>query len=85
MFTVIVLVLVALILMAKSKLVAAGDVTIGINGEEDKAIHTPAGGSCWGPWRPMASSSPLLVAVAAPAASAVARYSPVGVRCCPPS
>jgi len=48
MFTVIVLVLVALILMAKSKLVAAGDVTIGINGEEDKAIHTPAGGKLLG-------------------------------------
>ncbi|GAA4500738.1 NADH:ubiquinone reductase (Na(+)-transporting) subunit F [Pseudaeromonas paramecii] len=48
MFTVIVLVLVALILMAKSKLVAAGDVTIGINGEDDKAIHTPAGGKLLG-------------------------------------
>jgi len=48
MFTVIVLVLVALILMAKSKLVAAGNVTIGINGEADKAIEVPAGGKLLG-------------------------------------
>jgi Na+-transporting NADH:ubiquinone oxidoreductase subunit F len=42
MFTVIVLGLVAIILMARSRLVASGDVTIEINGE--KTISVPAGG-----------------------------------------
>ncbi len=44
MFTVIVLALVVLILLAKSKLVTAGDVTIAINDDADKAIRAPAGG-----------------------------------------
>jgi Na+-transporting NADH:ubiquinone oxidoreductase subunit F len=44
MFTAIVLVLVLVILFAKSKLVASGDITIGINGDADKAITTGAGG-----------------------------------------
>jgi Na+-transporting NADH:ubiquinone oxidoreductase subunit F len=42
MFTAIVLVLVLVILVARSKLVASGDVTININGEKD--IVVPAGG-----------------------------------------
>lgn len=42
MFTAIVLVLVLVILVARSKLVAQGDVTININGEKD--IVVPAGG-----------------------------------------
>jgi Na+-transporting NADH:ubiquinone oxidoreductase subunit F len=42
MFTVIVLALVAIILAARSKLVAAGDVVIEINGE--KKVSVPAGG-----------------------------------------
>lgn len=42
MFTVIVLVLVAVILIARSKLVSSGDVTIDINGE--KKLTVPAGG-----------------------------------------
>lgn len=42
MFTAIVLVLVAIILMARSALVSSGDVTIEINGE--KSITVPAGG-----------------------------------------
>lgn len=42
MFTLVVLLLVAIILMAKSKLVSSGDVTININGEKD--ITVPAGG-----------------------------------------
>lgn len=43
MFTAIVLVLVLVILFAKSKLVASGDITISINGDADKAIKTGAG------------------------------------------
>lgn len=42
MFTLVVLVLVTIILMAKSKLVASGPVTININ--EEKDIEVPAGG-----------------------------------------
>ena len=43
MFTVVVSLLVMVILFAKSKLVNTGDVTIGINGEADKSVRTPAG------------------------------------------
>ena len=42
MFAAIVLALVALILMARAKLVSSGDVTISINGEHN--ITVPAGG-----------------------------------------
>jgi Na+-transporting NADH:ubiquinone oxidoreductase subunit F len=42
MFTVIVLALVAVILIARSKLVSSGDVTISINGEKEMTV--PAGG-----------------------------------------
>ncbi|GAA3713297.1 NADH:ubiquinone reductase (Na(+)-transporting) subunit F [Oceanisphaera sediminis] len=48
MFTVIVLVLVSIILFAKSKLVAEGDVTISINDDPDKAITTGASGKLLG-------------------------------------
>ncbi|WP_133407801.1 NADH:ubiquinone reductase (Na(+)-transporting) subunit F [Parashewanella tropica] len=48
MFTLIVLALVLVILFAKSKLVASGDITIGINGDADKAIKTAAGGKLLG-------------------------------------
>ncbi|WP_137226192.1 NADH:ubiquinone reductase (Na(+)-transporting) subunit F [Shewanella sp. MEBiC00475] len=44
MFTAIVLILVLVILFAKSKLVASGDIKIGINGDADKTITTGAGG-----------------------------------------
>ncbi len=44
MFTVIVLALVALILFAKSKLVASGNVTITINDDPEKSIEVPIGG-----------------------------------------
>lgn len=44
MFTAVVLVLVALILLAKSKLVASGDITITINDDPEKAVIVPAGG-----------------------------------------
>ena len=43
MFTVVVLALVAIVLLAKAKLVSTEDVRILINGDEDKAIITPAG------------------------------------------
>ncbi|ASJ96005.1 NADH:ubiquinone reductase (Na(+)-transporting) subunit F [Shewanella marisflavi] len=48
MFTAIVLVLVLVILFAKSKLVPSGDITIGINEDADKAIKTAAGGKLLG-------------------------------------
>ena len=43
MFTLIILVLVLVILFAKSKLVPSGDVTISVNNDPDKAIKTGAG------------------------------------------
>jgi len=44
MFIAIVLALVAIILAARSKLVASGNVRILINGDESKALSVPAGG-----------------------------------------
>lgn len=44
MFTLVVLALVAIILAAKSKLVASGDITISVNHDPDKAIKAKAGG-----------------------------------------
>lgn len=44
MFTLIVLALVGLILFAKSKLVASGNVTININDDPEKSITVPIGG-----------------------------------------
>ncbi len=43
MFTIIVLALVSIILSAKSKLVASGDITISVNGDPEKSITTGAG------------------------------------------
>lgn len=43
MFTAIVMVLVLLILFAKSKLVNTGDIAVEINGDLDKSFHVPAG------------------------------------------
>ncbi len=43
MFTVIVLALVMVILLAKSRLVASGNVTISINDDPDKAVRVPVG------------------------------------------
>ncbi|KKO48571.1 Na(+)-translocating NADH-quinone reductase subunit F [Arsukibacterium sp. MJ3] len=48
MFTVVVVMLVFIILAAKSKLVASGDITISINDDPDKAIKTKAGGKLLG-------------------------------------
>ena len=48
MFTAIVLALVAVILMARSRLVASGDVHININSDEEKSIDAPAGGKLLG-------------------------------------
>lgn len=43
MFTLIVLVLTALILFAKSKLVNTGDISVEVNGDPDKSFNAPAG------------------------------------------
>ncbi|MDT0603679.1 NADH:ubiquinone reductase (Na(+)-transporting) subunit F [Thalassotalea castellviae] len=48
MFTAIVIALVLVILFAKSKLVAEGDITISINGDADKSVTTAAGGKLLG-------------------------------------
>ncbi|WP_341503137.1 NADH:ubiquinone reductase (Na(+)-transporting) subunit F [Gallaecimonas sp. GXIMD4217] len=48
MFTLIVLALVAVIVAARTKLVASGDVTILINNDPDKAITSSAGGKLLG-------------------------------------
>jgi len=48
MFTAIVLVLVLIILFAKSKLVNSGNITIGINDDPSKGINLPAGGKLLG-------------------------------------
>jgi len=48
MFCVVILSLVAVLLVAKSKLVAQGNVTITINDDPDKALHVPAGGTLLG-------------------------------------
>ena len=44
MFVAIVVVLVALILVARKFLVQSGDITIGVNGDPEKAMKCPAGG-----------------------------------------
>ena len=44
MFTVVVMALVALIIFARGRLVSAGEVTIEVNGDPERAIHAPAGG-----------------------------------------
>ena len=44
MFTIIIMSLVAVILVARSKLVSSGDVTIRINDNPDNDVVTPAGG-----------------------------------------
>ena len=46
MFTVVILLLVAVLMFAKSKLVASGNVTIVINDDPDKALRTPAAATC---------------------------------------
>lgn len=48
MFTLIVLVLVLVILFAKSKLVPTGDITISINGDAEKSLVTKPGGKLLG-------------------------------------
>ncbi|MCE0494356.1 NADH:ubiquinone reductase (Na(+)-transporting) subunit F [Vibrio salinus] len=48
MFTLIVLVLVLVILFAKSKLVPTGDITISINGDPEKSLVTQPGGKLLG-------------------------------------
>ncbi|QYK04601.1 NADH:ubiquinone reductase (Na(+)-transporting) subunit F [Shewanella zhangzhouensis] len=48
MFTVVVCILVAVILIARSKLVASGDVKLRINDDSDKTVAVPAGGKLLG-------------------------------------
>ena len=48
MFTLVVLSLVIMLMVAKAKLVSAGNVRIIINGEEDKALTVPVGGTLLG-------------------------------------
>ena len=79
MFTVIVLSLVVLILVARSWLVSSGDVTIEINGE--RKITVPAGGR---PWPARTSSCPRPAAAVARVPSASASSNPAAARCCPP-
>ncbi|KKL03348.1 NADH:ubiquinone reductase (Na(+)-transporting) subunit F [Rheinheimera mesophila] len=48
MFTLLVVALVIMILVAKAKLVSTGDITIGVNGDPKLAIQTKAGGKLLG-------------------------------------
>jgi len=48
MFCAVIISLVAVVLAAKAKLVASGDVSITINGDPDSALTTPAGGTLLG-------------------------------------
>jgi Na+-transporting NADH:ubiquinone oxidoreductase subunit F len=48
MFTIIVLALVVIILVAKAKLVSTGDITISVNNDPDKSITTQAGSKLLG-------------------------------------
>lgn len=48
MFTLLVVALVVMILVAKAKLVSSGDITIGVNGDPNLAIKTKAGGKLLG-------------------------------------
>src|SRR5512139_3884016 len=48
MFTAVVLLLVVTLMVARSKLVASGDVTLTINDDPAKALHVPAGGTLLG-------------------------------------
>ena len=57
MFTAVILALIALLMAARSKLVATGDVTITINEDPDKALRVPAGARSSSP-RPAAARAP---------------------------
>ena len=48
MFTLVIVSLVGLLMVARRQLVATGDVTITINDDPDKALVTPAGGTLLG-------------------------------------
>lgn len=47
-FTTVILALVALLMLARDRLVATGDVRIVINGDQERSIHTQAGGTLLG-------------------------------------
>ena len=48
MFTFAIVLLVGLLMVARRELVATGDVTITVNDEAAKALHSPAGGDAAG-------------------------------------
>ena len=48
MFSFVIVSLVGLLMMARRQLVATGEVTITVNGDPEKALHTPAGGTLLG-------------------------------------
>ena len=58
MFTGTILSLVVVLMLARRRLVATGDVTITVNGDPDKALTTSAGGTLLGTLAANASSSP---------------------------
>ncbi|GIR82649.1 MAG: hypothetical protein CM15mP84_03970 [Cellvibrionales bacterium] len=58
MFTAIILALVLVILVARSRLVSSGNISIEINGE--RTIEVPAGVSCCRRWQMRTCSSPAL-------------------------
>ena len=64
MFTVIVLSLVAVILVARARLVSSGDVTIEINNDPEHGISTRQVANCCKLWRQKDFSFPLPVVVA---------------------
>ena len=81
MFTVMVLILVVIILYARSALVSTGDVQIEINGE--KTITVPAGGKLLQTLSVSRLFLPPPVVAAAPAPSANASSRKAVARCCP--
>ena len=68
MFTAIILALVLVIIVARSRLVSSGNISIEINGE--RTIEVPAGGKCFRRWQVQTCSSPALAAAVGPARSA---------------
>ena len=74
-FTVMVFILVAVILLAKSKLVASGDITIEIENADHKQIKVPAGGKLLNALADQKSLFPLPVGAGVPALSARSKSS----------
>jgi Na+-transporting NADH:ubiquinone oxidoreductase subunit F len=73
-FTLVILALVLILMVAKARLVASGDVKILINDDPSKAVTAPAGSTLLS----------TLAAARAPAASAASRSTPAAARSCRP-